>query len=111
MPKVYVTQIPHKKDPETDAFVPILNITPATEHGEVEVLMPPRAAFFDTRDLIRQLEEKLKHYDYEAGDSIVTLGDPVVAAAACAILGRHGKFTVLKWDKQLGRYVTARIAL
>lgn len=111
MAKVYVTQIPHRKDEATGSFTPTVNISPASEYGEVVVMMPPRAAFFATRDLVDQLEEKLKDYDYEAGDCLVTLGDPVVAAAAAAILGRKGRFTVLKWDRQLGRYVPARLTI
>lgn len=109
MPTVYVTQIPHKKDPETGAFVPSINIHPASDHGEIVVMMPPRASFYATTDLVRQLEECLKNYDYEAGDCIVTMGDPVVMAAACAILGKRGPFTILRWDRNLGRYSTARI--
>lgn len=111
MPKVYVTQIPHRKDSETGAFVPTVNLSPAHEHGEVVVCMPPRAAFFATQDLVKQLSEKLCDYNYEAGDCLVALGDPAVIAVACAILGRMGKFTVLKWDKQLGRYSPARVVI
>ena len=112
MPKVYITQVPNRRDPETNTFVPTVNIAPAAEHGEPIILMPPRSSFFATSDLVKQLREKLEHYDYEAGDSIVAMGDPAVIAVACAILGKlHGRFRVLKWDKNLRRYIPSHVSV
>jgi len=110
MPKVFITQVPHRRDPDTGAFVPSVNISPAAEHGELVVMMPPRASFFATNDLVSQLREHLADYSYEAGDSIVALGDPTVIAVAFAILGdMHGRFIVLKWDKNIGRYIASHV--
>lgn len=53
----------------------------------------------------------LNEYDYDAGDCIIAMGDPVVMAAAFAILGRMGAFTVLRWDRNLGRYAPIRVKL
>jgi hypothetical protein len=112
MPKVYITQVPNRRDPATNTFVPTVNIAPAAEHGEPVILMPPRASFYATGDLVKQLREKLEHYDYEAGDSIVAMGDPSVIAVACAILGKlHGRFQVLKWDKNVGRYIPSHVSV
>lgn len=109
MSKVYVTQVPHRKDPGTDAFVPSVNISTASEFGEIVVMMPPRASFFATADLVKQLDEQLSEYDCEAGDCIVAMGDPVVIAAAFGLLGRKGAFTVLRWDRNIGRYAPVRV--
>lgn len=112
MPKVYITQVPNRRDPATNTFVPTVNIAPAAEHGEPVILMPPRASFYATGDLVKQLREKLEHYDYDSGDSIVAMGDPSVIAVACAILGKlHGKFQVLKWDKNVGRYIPSHVSV
>lgn len=109
-PKVYITQVPHRHDPETGAFVPSVNIGPAAEYGEVVVMMPPRAPFHATADLVRQLQNHLQYYDYEAGDSLVAMGDPAVIAAASAILGkRFGNIRLLKWDRNVSRYLPAHI--
>lgn len=109
-PKVYITQIPHRRDPETRAFVPSINIAPAAEHGELIVMMPPRASFFATSDLVKQMKEHLQNYDYEAGDCLVAMGDPTVIAVAFAILGKTvGRFTVLKWDRNVSRYLPTHI--
>lgn len=107
MPKVFVTQVPYRKDSETGAFVPSINITTANEHGELIVMMPPRAPFVGTTELIEQLDRHLRRYDFEAGDALLPLqSDTTVAAAAAGYLGKHfGRFRVLKWDRNLGRYV------
>ncbi len=110
MKKVYVTQIPHRFDRDTRKFTPSVNISSAEEHGEVVVMLEPTASFHATEDITRQLRDKLKDYDYEAGDSIVFLGDPAIIALACAILShKFGRFTLLKWDRSLMRYLAARI--
>jgi len=112
MAKVYITQVPNRKDPVSKALVPSVNIAPAAEHGELIVMMPPQAPFHATGDLVKQLTEHLKEYDYEAGDSLVALGDPAIIAVACAILGKmKGKFTVLKWDRNVMRYLPCRIVV
>lgn len=109
-PKVYITQIPHRRDPETRAFVPSVNIAPAAEHGELVVMMPPMASFFATGDLVKQMREHLQNYDHDAGDCVVAMGDPAVIAVVFAILGREfGKFKVLKWDRNVSRYLPTHI--
>lgn len=106
MPKVFITQIPHRRDRETESLVPSVNIGPAHEHGDVVVMLPPQASFYATADLVEQLSNHLEAYDIEGGDALIAMGDPSVIAAACAYLGaRFGKFSVLKWDRQLGRYL------
>ncbi len=106
MPKVFVTQIPNRRDKETGALVPSVNIGPAQEHGDVVVMMPAQASFFATNDLMNQIANHLDSYDFDEGDALVALGDPAVIGAACAYLGKkRAKFTMLRWDKQLGRYL------
>lgn len=110
MPKVFITQVPHRRDRDTDALVPSVNIAPASEHGEIVVMMPPRTSFYATADLVRQMGEALRDYDYEAGDCLVAMGDPSVIAVACGWLALHkGRFTLLKWDRNLGRYLPCHI--
>lgn len=112
MPKVYVTQVPHRRDRETNSFVPAFNITPASEHGELDVMMPPSSAFYNTAELVRQLAVRLAPYDYVAGDSCLLLGDTSIVAATVAVLAkRHSKFAVLRWDRNLGRYTRVVITV
>jgi len=122
-PTVFVTQIPHRKvtgfaqqsprmeDSKPEAFIPAMNISPAAEFGEIKVMFPPRVSFFNTLELSKQLHEILKDYNYEAGDCLLPLGDPILIASACAMLGKHGRFYVLRWDKNLGRYTRSTIII
>lgn len=110
--KVYVTQIPERRDKTTGQFYPVVDISSAEEHGEIVIMMPAQARFYATNDLVKSLKGYLEDYDYEAGDSIVALGDPSIMAAAFALLGKlHGKFIVLKWDRNLGRYVPSHVSV
>lgn len=108
--KVFITQIPHRKDAETGAFVPAFNIGPAAEFGELTVMLPPRTSFHATAELVMHLRKSLDAYNFERGDHLLALGDPAIIAAASALLGRlHGKFSLLKWDRNIGRYIPAII--
>jgi hypothetical protein len=107
-PKIFITQVPHKRVGQQ--FVPVVNIAPAAEHGEVITMMPPSAPFFATTDLIEQLRVHLKDYNYKRGDALIALGDPAVIAAAAAVLGKdHGEFRILKWDRTVSKYLPASI--
>lgn len=111
-PTVFITQVPHRRDRETSAYVPTVNIAPAAEHGELCVMMPPKASFHATGDLVKQLWEHLKSYDYEAGDSLVAMGDPSIIAVASALLGKEfGRFTILKWDRNVSRYLPSHVSV
>lgn len=108
--KVFITQVPSKRDKETGVFSPIINIAPAREHGEIVVMMPSQASFHATSDLIAQLRDKLKDYNYERGDSIIAMGDPAIIAVACSLLAReHGRYLLLKWDKIVHRYLPIHV--
>jgi hypothetical protein len=112
VPTVFVTQVPNRRDKDTKMLVPSVNIGPAAEHGEIKIIFPAQAAFFATQDLVRQIEETMKGYNYEAGDCVVALGDPSIIGAVCAWLGKNkGRFTMLKWDRNISRYITARISV
>lgn len=104
MSTVYVTQLPHRRDPDTKAWAPTVNLSPASEHGLVRVLMPPQAAFQQTHSLLTQLAQHLKGYSFKNGDSLLPLGDCVIIAAAVSILARQGPFAVLRYDRIVKRY-------
>ena len=112
MPKVFVTQIPTRRDEQTKQYAPTVNIAPAAEHGEIVIMLPPGSSIYATQDVIDSLHAHLRLYNFRDGDSIVALGDPAIIAAACAYLGKHhGTFVLLKWDRQIGRYIPTKIAV
>lgn len=109
---VWVTQVPNRRDRATGAMAPAVNIAPASEHGDVRILMPANASFFATGDLVRQLRIGLRDYNFERGDSVIALGDPAIIAVVGALLSERCRaFSVLRWDKQIGRYVKIKVAL
>lgn len=109
---VWVTQVPNRKDRLTGALTPAVNISPASEHGEIKILMPPQANFFATSDLVDQVRAGLRNYDFERGDSVICLGDPAIIAVVGSILAeRNRAYTILRWDKNIGRYVRIKVAL
>jgi|GEM_PF-3792239 len=114
MKKVYVTQIPHSRKKSGDgsvAFVPTVNIGTATEFGEIIEMFPPRSAFHMSKELSEQCYEKLKSFNPEV-DYILPMGDMFITSTVLAILGkRYGHFNVLKWDKNLGRYLNSKVVI
>lgn len=111
-PIVYVTQVPNRRDKATGAMTPSVNISPAGEHGEIKILMPPSASFFATADLVSQLRVGLRDYDFDRGDSVIALGDPAVIAVVGALLAQRNKsFGILRWDKNSGRYNRIKITV
>jgi len=112
MPKVYVTQLPHKRDTATGQLIPIFNINNAHEHGEVVVLMPPQAHYQPTGDLTQALSMALFEYDFDEGDSVLLLGDTTIVAITVMLLTRRNKrMCVLRWDRNLGRYTRVVITV
>ena len=111
-PKAFITQVPHRRDSETGALVPAVNIGPASEHGELVIMLPSQASFFATNDLIKILHGHLKDYNYERGDTIICIGDPVIIGAACGILGKiFDHFSMLRWDREIRRYLKVHVNL
>lgn len=112
MPTVFVPQVPRRKDKDTGLFIPVVNISPAEEHGDIRIMLPPTASFHATADIIDLLKPQLKTYDFEAGDSVIAIGDPSILAVVLGMLGKfYGKFYILKWDRPMQRYFKIKIVL
>ena len=108
-PTVFVTQIPVRKDPKTKELVPALNINTAQEYGSIEILSPSQAGYTHVPETLDRYADMLCSYSEELGDTLLPLGDPVLVALATGILARRGCFSVLKWDKNVGRYFKTKI--
>ena len=110
--RVFITQIPHRRHGGSETeLVPSVNINPASEFGELEIMFQPRTSFHVSRELADLCWDKLSDFNPEA-DSILPMGDNFIGATCCAILGkRFGHFFVLKWDKNLGRYLQSKVII
>lgn len=95
--RVLVTQLPSRR--EGDSWVPTIDITPASKHGEVEIILPMGINFPSAEMIKEQLYKKIIAFD-RSRDILLPMGDPIVMAVACAMMGSyHGHFRMLKWDR------------
>ena len=108
IPKVYVIQeIAGTKDGK-----PKINILVAAEYGTFKFLLPELSQMiFSPGPLIFKLRKGLR--DYTTKDHLLLTGDPAIIGVACSIVSdiTHGKFNLLKWDKQERKYYPIHINL
>ena len=105
---VYVIQ----EIPGTQAGNPKINIMGASQYGQFKFLLPEFSQIiFSPGPLIFKLREGLKNY--KTRDYLLLTGDPAIIGVACSIVSdiTHGKYNVLKWDKQERKYYPIEINL
>ena len=91
---------------------PKINILGAAEYGSFRFLLPELSQMiFSPGPLIFKLRKGLK--DYTTDDHLLLTGDPAIIGVACSIVSdiTHGKFNLLKWDKQERKYYPIQINL
>ena len=105
---VYVIQ----EIPGTQAGNPKINIMGAAGYGKFKFLLPEFSQMiFSPGPLIYKLRQGLKNYTKK--DYLLLTGDPAIIGVACSIVSdiTHGKYNVLKWDKQERKYYPIEINL
>tara|TARA_R110001599_G_scaffold325330_1_gene537398 strand:+ start:808 stop:1185 length:378 start_codon:yes stop_codon:yes gene_type:complete len=108
LPIVYVIQ----EIAGTKEGKPKINILGAAEYGTFKFLLPELSQMiFSPGPLIFKLRKGLK--DYTPQDHLLLTGDPAIIGVACSIVSdiTHGKFNLLKWDKQERKYYPIQINL
>jgi len=108
LPIVYVIQ----EIAGTKEGKPKINILGAAEYGTFKFLLPELSQMiFSPGPLIFKLRKGLK--DYTPQDHLLLTGDPAIIGVACSIVSdiTHGKFNLLKWDKQERKYYPIHINL
>ena len=98
--------------PGTQAGNPKINIMGAASYGQFKFLLPEFSQIiFSPGPLIYKLREGLKNYKVK--DYLLLTGDPAIIGVACSIVSdiTHGKYNVLKWDKQERKYYPIEINL
>ena len=81
------------------------DLSDAVTFGDIEILVPAsEQASYSTQPLIKQLTRKLSKFTDD--DYLLLAGDPAAIALAAAMASRanSGKFKMLKWDRQEGKY-------
>lgn len=107
-PRVFATQIPSRRDVESGLWVPTVNIAPAEKFGEIVTLLPPGSQFFAAAETTRLIKQRLNELDYQQGDYLLPMGNPVIMAVAAAIAARrsNGSLNVLVWDRHTSTYIS-----
>jgi hypothetical protein len=102
--RVFITQNPMRRNVYND-LVYKYDLTAAREYGSLEVLLPSGPVLISPQLAITQMREKLR--DFKPNDWLLCLGDPVVIAAASAIVSEvnGGVVPVLVWDRQVRKYL------
>ena len=105
-PKVFIPQVPSRRDAQTGLWVPTINYRAAEDYGDVEVLLPAGAQMFATAEMARILKQRFHELDYQLGDYLAPMGDTIVMAVAAAIAARrsNGQLKVLVWDRLSSSY-------
>ena len=105
---VYCVQEP----PGTEKGMPRINVNKALHFGNIEFLFSERAQLvYSSGALVRELRKKLEKFNDE--DYLLLLGDPAIIATTSAVVAdvNHGKFKMLKWDRESGRYYPLEVNL
>lgn len=97
--RVYVVQRPTFKNPATGQYEDKFDLTPALSFGEIVEILKPGNISQDSQNILKYMLQKME--DFQEGDYLLALGDPVaIAAASCVALDiTGGVVQMLKWDK------------
>ena len=114
-----------KKETDTDAIVyviqeipgtkegrPKINIMGAQKFGTIKVLLKEDSQMiFSPGPIIFELRRLLK--TYRPTDYLLLTGDPAIIGVACSVVSdiTHGKYNLLKWDRQERMYYPISINL
>ena len=105
---VYVIQ----EIPGTREGRPKINIMGAQKFGKIKVLLREDSQMiFSPGPIIFELRKLLK--DYTSEDYLLLTGDPAIIGVACSVVSdiTHGKYNLLKWDRQERMYYPIQINL
>ena len=105
---VYVIQ----EIPGTREGRPKINIMGAQKFGNIKVLLREDSQIiFSPGPVIFELRRLLKNYTSE--DYLLLTGDPAIIGVACSVVSdiTHGKYNLLKWDRQERMYYPIQINL
>jgi len=105
---VYVIQ----EIPGTKEGRPKINIMGAQKFGTIKVLLKEDSQMiFSPGPIIFELRRLLK--TYRPTDYLLLTGDPAIIGVACSVVSdiTHGKYNLLKWDRQERMYYPISINL
>lgn len=107
--RVFLPQEPMKKI--DGVWMPTYDTRKLYDYGDVIVCVPPGRMILSTAPTVMTMKEKLS--DFTDEDFIVGIGDPSLLGIICALAANYnrGKFKMLKWDKEMKRYIPVQVDL
>ena len=115
MSKVFVVQKPLKviRDKWNNVVdtVPLFNLTPAMEYGDIVVLFDPGDASLMPDRAMSVLLDRME--DFGDDDYLLPTGDTVLVAAAAMVAAEknNGDFKILKWDRRTSAYTKLQYSI
>lgn len=106
MAKVYLVQMPKRKDRVTGQLSDFCDISPARIFGDIEpALFPSFGAGYFTQNDVHEVRRRLKDYCDE--DSLLLIGDPAAMALSAVLAAEvnRGQYSVLRWDNMRHEYM------
>jgi hypothetical protein len=108
--KVYIPNLPTRYDAATERRVPTLDLNPAAQYGDLEILSEGPIHKDSIQDTIELIGIELCKMDPQ--DLILCVGDFVLAAASIAYAcDRNGAVNVLRWNKNKRAYDVMEVQL
>ena len=109
MSKVFIIQEPVKHGP--NGMEPLMDFRKVLEYGDPIICLPPGKVSLSPGPTIDMLRDKLR--TYTDNDYIVSVGDPSAIFIAAMLVGElnRGCCKLLKWDKDIKRYIEVKIDL
>lgn len=88
---------------------PTMDLTPAAEYGQIEVLLTHSQSLLAPVPTIRKLKDKLRNFS--DNDFLLPVGDPVLMSTVAMIAGEanNGRVSFLKWDRIQKRYLVIKV--
>lgn len=86
-----------------------MDLTPASEYGQLVILNPHSQSLFAPVPTVRRLLDKLE--TFTDNDYILPVGDPVLMSTVAMVAAKknHGRVKFLKWDRIARRYIVIQV--
>ena len=111
---IYVPSLPTRWDAATQGQVPTLDLNPATEFGSLSIITRgPQSTGDELDDAIGEAIGRARRYNYDAGDAVLMVGDPILNAAfiSAAAGDNYQPVRCLRWDRKTHSYNEVDIRL
>lgn len=111
MPRVFITNEPLRLNRATNQWERAMDLSPASEHGELVFMLPPGPPINDYQVLTDQLTIALARYT--ENDLILPVGDMLAStiAVAIAVQVTGGPVRLLRWVGRQRCYAPVSVCL